>query len=363
MGDLKYPEIANRAGEEVLPQSDQESEIGIVESRSREGSEDSHDQHSPRTKSPLQAEIRITNGEDKSEPAKVILSRPELSLLPPRKDSAESTSNVRRYSDAVTQTAPAKEFSNEGPDRKRLRMSADGPAGLGINGVSAGTQYTQYQATSSPRLPTTSSLPLTRISAAPSVPQRSTETLPAMQTSPEFDESRSPSGQLGLPSLHDSGLKPLLDGRPPKDTNRMQLPPTSAAAVLSPPISSNMSRFPSPTDRSGSFSTKFPHGHPSPVYSNPSPAESNNMSPPSRPSVQLPSFAARQDALTPQSADSYTSSGTSPGATSDKLDIERSARVLPPLVAHPGPAILNGIFRCTHPGCTASPFQTQYLLK
>lgn len=361
MGDLKYPDIANRAGEEVLPQSDHESESEVVESTQGEPAAGCQTQRSPSHSPPLRAEIKVTDSDGISKLTEPVSPRSQVLILQTEEGFVKPGKETRRYSDAVTQTLPPGGGECEKPARKESQDSADGPAGLGINGVSTGNLY---QPSPSPGLSPSCNSPLIRTSTAPTGPQGSSEILPAMQASPMFDGSRSPGGQVGLPSLHDSGLKPLLDGRPPQNTVRVPLPPTSASAALSPQISSKTPRFPSPPERPGNtFSTKFPHGHPSPVYSNPSPGDSNHMSPPSRPSVQLPPFAARQDALTPQSADSYTSNGTSPGAGSDKLDIERSSRMLPPLVAQPGPSILNGVFRCKHPGCHAAPFQTQYLLK
>ena len=54
----------------------------------------------------------------------------------------------------------------------------------------------------------------------------------------------------------------------------------------------------------------------------------------------------------------YSNNETSPNG--DQSSMDESARKLPPLTAS---AALNGGFKCDHAGCTAPPFQTQYLLK
>ncbi|KAG8526883.1 uncharacterized protein KY384_008312 [Bacidia gigantensis] len=352
MGGLNHPELANRAGEEVLPQSDSEISSQVMDG-------DAMSEVVAKSEEPVDS-IEVPDmpnvGDDThAGSAGNGRGRPELPRLQ-TEEQCPSARMSRHYSDAASQTLSEEEFERASSKSRPPRAATDGPTGLGINGIPS---------IDTPRL---SRSPVRRYTV-PTTLSSPGETLAAMQPSPQIDATKSPNLPQGLPSLHDSGLKPLLDGAPPKNSFRSQLVPAGANSVLSPPMSSKMSRFPSPSSRSSStFSPQFPHGQPSPAYSNPSPRDTTNMSPPSRPNVQLPPFVPRHgsEALTPQSADSYTSSykgAPSPLQSSEAIEMDRAGRVLPPLIPHPGPPIINGSFRCKHDGCNAQPFQTQYLLK
>lgn len=82
-----------------------------------------------------------------------------------------------------------------------------------------------------------------------------------------------------------------------------------------------------------------------------------------------PSAVSDRGVLLPPTLNSASSSGDSGGATASSVDgystshttpIETAPR--PTMMLPPPPAMMLGGFRCTYDGCTAPPFQTQYLL-
>ena len=210
-----------------------------------------------------------------------------------------------------------------------------------------------------------------------------TETLPPLQpqASPAHS-TKSPSGTENLPSLAQSNLTDLLKSKPPPDSRYKDLgmPQMPISKTLNSPPSGSVARkastsYPSPRSRMNSaFGPTFSHGHPSPVPSDASPRDSAAMSPPDRVgSLQLSQFqfgtrGSQSEELTPQSAQSYPSSASystapSPQVGGEQMEVDRAGRILPPLVPHPGPPMMTGAFKCDYQGCTAAPFQTQYLLK
>ena len=78
------------------------------------------------------------------------------------------------------------------------------------------------------------------------------------------------------------------------------------------------------------------------------------MSPPEKRERHFYNNGPKNDDMTPS-----TSSADTP-LSADTMSLDASRRILPPLMNGP---FASGIFRCEHPGCTAMPFQTQYLLK
>ena len=222
--------------------------------------------------------------------------------------------------------------------------------------------------------------PMLRKYTIPISERSPTETLPAMHNAPQSSSSKSPSSQQNLPSLRAIALEPLLDGRSPKETtphgiNRHSFPlgtgtlnPTSVTSTTPRPV-----HFPgSQTRMNGQFNPGYSHGHPSPAYSDASPKDrdSANMSPPTgKPAPQsfYPNGRTPQsEELTPQSAESHHSSSsfsTVPSPHPHQMEIDRSRPTLPPLAGLPAGSLVNGSFKCGYNGCTAAPFQTQYLLK
>lgn len=220
--------------------------------------------------------------------------------------------------------------------------------------------------------------PMLRRFTIPNSERSPTETLPAMQRSPQSCSSKSPNGQHSLPSLRAIQLEPLLDSRSPNENaphggTRPRFPLGGNGSATSPSMSSVAPRpaqYPSPQTRmNGPFHQPYPHGQPSPAYSEASPRDSN-MSPPDKPPPHQFYSAGRtpqSEELTPQSAESHLSSGSFSTASSPHpahlMDLDRSRPTLPPLAGLPGGSLITGAFKCEHAGCTAPAFQTQYLLK
>ena len=207
------------------------------------------------------------------------------------------------------------------------------------------------------------------------------ETLPAMQTSPSLS-AKSPGSQQSLPSIQ-SQLGPLVE-KPP---SHPAIPPANRQAsfstngsIHSPPQDFASPRGPPPypplsARSNGTYPTAYPATEPSPAstQSGPSPREPyatsqtpRSMSPPSK-------FGPRQYSGTqglptevpmPMSAGSqtsYRSMGSEPSPVSERINIDPDRPILPPLT-NGGPLVGSG-YKCDYVGCTAQPFQTQYLLK
>lgn len=201
------------------------------------------------------------------------------------------------------------------------------------------------------------------------------ETLPAIQQSPNLSSGKSPSTQPSLPSLQHLALP--LDARSPKDNDLRSLGMSQRHTfpLQSPSTGPLTSRatFPSPQTRMSGHFQPFPPTQPSPAstYSEISPRDAyrlsldgTSMSPPGKPERQFyPSGRTSQtDELTPASSESYQSAIGSLDTTlsTESLSANGPRPILPPLVSGP---YVGGVFQCDFPGCTAVPFQTQYLLK
>lgn len=198
------------------------------------------------------------------------------------------------------------------------------------------------------------------------------ETLPAIQSATPSLSAKSPNSGQSLPSIS-AQLGELVDGPSPNDglPSRSTFP--LANGIQSPPmsgISPRPNHYPSPQTRLNSFPTPYPATQPSPAstYSEVSPREPyrmshdpTSMSPPGKPGPPYynTSRPLHTEETTPQSAESQTGfKSFSPN--DDQPHVEIGRPILPPL---PGTGPLaTGNFRCSFPGCTAAPFQTQYLL-
>ena len=203
------------------------------------------------------------------------------------------------------------------------------------------------------------------------------ETLPAMQTSPSIT-SRSPTGQQNLPSLA-SQLGNLRDVPPPPTTTTTNRQPYTNGTIHSPPQEYNSIRqppYPPLHARTNGPYPLYPTTEPSPASTNsglsprepyPSAHHPRSMSPPVK-------FGPRQfptNGLTPQSEvqtplsastqASIATLSTEGSPVHERMVMDSDRPMLPPLSAN-GPLISGG-FKCEHSGCTAPPFQTQYLLK
>lgn len=147
----------------------------------------------------------------------------------------------------------------------------------------------------------------------------------------------------------------------------------ASSTVHSPAVgsTSRSGRYSSPHGRLAPNSFPYSHSQQSPpgTYSETSPRNYQQCQDPTAsplPKFQSPQFygarGPQSDDLTPLSAESFPSTANFSADTSpneDRMNIEgRSA--LPTLTSIP---LIGGSYKCDFEGCTASPFQTQYLLK
>ena len=364
MGGLNHPDLATKAGEVPLPQSDDsdvDNPMDAVGSEQTDenkpvGDKESNLVHLAENALPL---IERNNGHDASKNEHSRPARPKIltqNSLPEAKDVVHVKTEYRQSSPSAGTSTPkrTKYDSNARhlPSRSSHRIGDPDSAAIS---------------------------PMLRRFTIPNSERSPTETLPAMQQSPPSSSSKSPNGQQSLPSLRAIQLEPLLDGlSPPNESvpHGMNRPPfpLSNGTVNSPPKSSIAPRpaqYPSPQTRiNGHYGHQsYPHGQPSPAYSDASPRDSANMSPPGKPihPQYYPGGRTPQsEELTPQSAESHLSTSsfsTAPSPNPHQMDMDRSRPILPPLSGMAGGTLMTGTFKCEHAGCTAAAFQTQYLLK
>jgi hypothetical protein len=183
--------------------------------------------------------------------------------------------------------------------------------------------------------------------------------LPAMQKSPPRSASaHSPEGTQSLPSLHTT-----LSGLSDPGINGINAPsPFPPSAGHSPPFVrhstfSSQTTGPSPASYSHPSPSMSPHGYPGqashPSYWRRAPTD-GSMSTPSTYEASTPASISGA-----ASAQSYPT----PNVQDHRGSVEGSST--PQLINGPLPAngpFTSSTFKCTYPGCTAPPFQTQYLL-
>lgn len=218
------------------------------------------------------------------------------------------------------------------------------------------------------------------------------DTLAPLQNSPT-QSMRSPTAQQSLPSLQSQlgslsnvPPPPLESVHPAQSTPFPPRPPFNPVngSAYSPPQAFKPPRtahYPSIQTRTNGFHG-FPTTEPSPAStvsdaSHPSPREAyrpgqdpSSMSPPGKIGPPRPihsnGYTPGSDVSvqTPQSAESrqsVSSFSTETSPSGDRMSIDGERPVLP--LPSPNEPIVSGGFKCDYSGCSAPPFQTQYLLK
>ncbi len=366
MGGLNHPDLATKAGEEPLPQSDDSDLDEQMDVDGGVNQDSSTLVHLAENALPL-VESTIGRNEDQPSSPKNESIRPPRPKIDTQGQSSNSKDDIRTDLDAQnkSQNTPKHSSNRDTRSTENGSKSSHSPS----RSMPPRKEDDSDSVAISPML---------RRFTIPNSERSPTETLPAMHNSPPSTSSKSPSGQQSLPSLRAIALEPLLDSRAPSEiaSHGISRPPFSMSngALNSPPVSSITPRpgqYPSPQSRmNGHFNSPYPHGVPSPAYSDASPRDSTNMSPPTgKPASQafFPSGRTPQsEELTPQSAESHHSSSsfsTAPSPHPHQIDIDRTRPTLPPLAGLQSGPLMTGSFQCDHAGCTAAPFQTQYLLK
>ena len=386
MSGFDHPELASRAGEEALPVLDDSSpETSHMELDSSRR-EDSQHEHADQVRLAGNALSMTLDGGGRGNSRENALGIENLRPQRPTvlTDSRPSTSGEHQGIDARTAKLSHRKSSEhvtfeENTERRPSRAATDITPLLNSHGLHPGS----HSANKFPNI-LNEDEPVSQVMRRNTLPayQRSpNETLAPLQS--QGSPGKSP-GPESLPSLEQSGFKDLINSKPPtevrfKDVGVPQIP--ISKTLNSPPLGSfarkGSTSYPSP--RSGMNSTfgglTFVPGHPSPALSDTSPRDSTAMSPPDKPdrpgSLQFTQYqfkagSTQSEESTPQSAQSsgsYSSTVPSPQIGGDQMEMERAGRLLPPLVAHQGPPVMTGTFKCDYPGCTAAAFQTQYLLK
>lgn len=190
-------------------------------------------------------------------------------------------------------------------------------------------------------------------------------TLPALH--PPTANANSPENHTSLPSLQTTLYRMGVPPDPPGPTNRTSpysLPPVTTSPPLRP-----RNDFTWEPQRPGPFPS--PQIPPSP-YSHMSPASTKDLSavssPASQPAYWRPSLKSDIHYLT-SPYDTASPVGKSPAGhyptPTDHTPPVGGCERMPFSPANPSPngVAPTGSYKCRHPGCTAPPFQTQYLLK
>ena len=365
MGGLNHPDLATRAGEEPLPQSD-ESDLdgGQMDTDVEEISNEDHANSVHLTGNIVQL------GEVDTDSNKTQPSGTEEENRRPARPTVLTSNHTSSLTDKVSLESPYRRCSqdpNSTPSVDHGRSSGSGAPSARSPSRSLSSKDDSDSVAISPML---------RRFTIPNSERSPTETLPAMHTSPASTSSRSPNGQQNLPSLRAIALEPLLDTRSASEIapHGIARPPFSmgSGTLNSPPVNSMPARsgqhYSTQSRMNGHFSPHQTSEHTSPSSYDTSP--STTMSPPSgKPTHQGFQSSARtphSEDSTPQSAESHNSSSsfsTAPSPNNYNLETDRSRPTLPPLAGLTSGPVMTGSFKCNHAGCTAAPFQTQYLLK
>ncbi|KAL9640879.1 MAG: hypothetical protein Q9204_000528 [Flavoplaca sp. TL-2023a] len=367
LGGLNLPDVATRAGEEPLNSASQ-SEAGDLgedmdleegaatetkdhfvqiarDALSVDGNDDKEATATTETARRIRPKI-LTHAlmSASKEHNKKSCGRVQASQEKRNRSSAIATENLDPALGGLTEGNPQQQLSP--PDAEDRRSSS---GTQGATPVATSPRLRQYMAS------------------------QGSETLPAIHSATPSQSAKSPSSHQSLPSIS-AQLGELVDGPSPNESlpNRPSYP--NANVIQSPPmsgISPRPNHYPSPQSRLNGFPNPYPATQPSPAstFSEVSPRDSfrtshdlTSISPLGKPgppyynSGRMP----QSDELTPQSAESHQAFKGFTGGLSPGGDIEPGRPILPPLPIT-GP-LGNGNFKCEFPGCTAAPFQTQYLL-
>ena len=366
MGGLNHPDLATRAGEEPLAQSD---DSDIERLMDVDGEESINEGTSSLVQLAEHALPLVGSdpgpSEDQSSSSRIENTRPPRPKILTRGSGSQDHGQLFSSGQInLPNNVPDGDVSCARPNENGSK------SGHSLSGsISSGKEDSDSVAIS----------PMLRKFTIPNSERSPTETLPAMHNSPPSSSSKSPNSQQNLPSLRATVLEPLLDSQSPNNNAPHGVArsafPMSNGTLNSPPVTSIATRsghYPSPQTRmNGQFGSSLSHGHPSPAYSDASPRErdSANMSPPTGKPVTQGYYShgrtPQSEELTPQSAESQLSSSSFSTASSPHhySELDRSRPTLPPLAGLPNGPLLAGSFKCEYTGCTAAPFQTQYLLK
>ncbi|KAL8892356.1 MAG: hypothetical protein Q9215_000755 [Flavoplaca cf. flavocitrina] len=362
LGGLNLPDVATRAGEEPLNSASQ-SEAGDLgedmdleegaatetkdhfvqiarDALSVDGNDDKEatatTETARRTRPKILTHVLMSASKEHN---KKSYGRVQASQEKRNRSSAIATENLDPALGGLTEGNPQQQLSP--PDAEDRRSSS---GTQGASPVATSPRLRQYMAS------------------------QGSETLPAIHSATPSQSAKSPSSHQSLPSIS-AQLGELVDGPSPNESlpNRPSYP--NANVIQSPPmsgISPRPNHYPSPQSRLNGFPNPYPATQPSPVSPRDPFRTSHDLTsisplgkpgPPYYNSGRIP----QSDELTPQSAESHQAFKGFTGGLSPGGDIEPGRPILPPLPIT-GP-LGNGNFKCEFPGCTAAPFQTQYLLK
>lgn len=388
LGGQNTPDIALKAGEEPLNSAsqseagDQSEGMEDVEGGSAIGEKSSSLVQTAQDALPLidgadaRADDQLSNPKpDDSRPALSKIHTQDLnpSKINPLSDTGLKLGKESSCGQITSNPKDANVTINNTRNIRRFSPRASPPPPIRHN-----------HATARRRSPSSATSPLRRF-AIPISEGSPMETLPAMHSSPSSSSAKSPKSQQTLPPLH-AHFGPLVEGRSPNDSDirpngintARHTFPLMNGGVHSPPLSSippRSNQFASANVRlNGRFSTyPPPQSSPASTYSDASPREPYRQSQESTTIPQPGRFGQSQyhpEGRTPQSddpiplsAESYSSAANFSADTSPNGDrINPEGRVLPPLGVGTVP-LMTGLFKCENAGCTAAPFQTQYLLK
>lgn len=366
LGGSNFPDIATRAGEEPLNSASQ-SESGEHSDRMEEGSNAVGEKSFNLIQTAQEAQNLVEATAEKQ--AKAYSNDPRA-LSKICTHDLESSANDRTKSDSGGlkvfrdgSDGPAPSFANETPV---AGYSTGKTKGFASRPSPPPSNRTAYPAERRSPFALTTQLVLPE----GQVPSEENMKLPAMSAMTVQSHQLPPLHELVslLPPTSESDVRPngINAGR-----HSFSLASSTVRSPTVGSITSRPGRFPSPHGplTTNSFSYSQSQQSPPGTYSETSPRNLQQCQDPT--ASPLPKFQSTQfygtrgpqsDDLTPLSAESFPSTGNFSADTSpsgDQMNIE-GRPVLPPLTSIP---LNSGSYKCDFDGCTAPPFQTQYLLK
>jgi hypothetical protein len=361
--DPNRPDIAQQAGQTALNSAsqseDEESEEDDVEDMVVVRGTENGIHHTP-SKDHLQAKAEAALAEAdlaavKEDDLEMVDATPDQRSEEKRKNSEDSpTTNGVVNNGREAETSP--DFAKPSPPSARSGFNLKPPPRLLPPPPPIRTETARPTEERSPDEDSTPISPrIARYVINPSEPDPES-VLPAMQKSPPRSAStHSPEGSQSLPSLQTT-----LSGLSDHGINGIHAPsPFQTSSGHSPqlvrhPTFSSQSTGPSPGAYSQPSPGMSPPGYPShPSYWRRPPTE-GSMSTPSTHEASTPASIPG-----PSPAQSYPT----PNVQDHRGSVEGSST--PQLLNGPLPPngpFTSSTFKCTYSGCTAAPFQTQYLL-
>ncbi|KAJ9270192.1 hypothetical protein DTO271D3_1490 [Paecilomyces variotii] len=308
-----------------------------------------------------------TRTEPTANPQPATLAAEALSLLPELQKTYDENSPMKTDGSPPTLIPSDKKKTHRVPERIDFHIKTEPLSPRPFESKHRPSITSEHNPTND----TLKTTPLGKY-AIPASSRSAQELLPALQSPPQSIFANSPENPQSLPSLQSALGEQLLEAAPKDHSSRINnglphhLPPIPAS---SPTL--NRSAMGHERTLSGPLP---PPQMPSP-YSHVSPGSTKEISAMSPPSSQPPYWRTTSTVKpelpymtspyepSPHIPQAVNSPATSyPTPTEPKTVNEPERSIYPSAPSQSNGPVPAGSFKCSYPGCTAPPFQTQYLL-